>query len=71
MVATRSGTAIGVCPGSCECLASIIFCAIIATGYLQDLEFRGWAHAGQNDEAPDPWFAFLLDFPVGLSFSQG
>jgi hypothetical protein len=43
--------AIGACPGFSECLASIIFCAIIATGYLQDLEFRGWAHAEQKKEA--------------------
>ena len=64
MVAIRSGWAIGVCPGSFECLASTIFCAIIATGYSQDLEFQGWARAGQNDESDEdlPANPFSLEF---------
>jgi hypothetical protein len=39
-------------------LASTIFCAIIATGYSQDLEFQGWAGAGQNDESNDACLSF-------------
>jgi hypothetical protein len=32
-------------------LAFTIFCAIIATGYSQDSDFRGWARAGRKDES--------------------
>jgi hypothetical protein len=53
VAATRSASVIGGCPGFFECLASIIFCAIIATGYSQDLEFREWAGADQNNESND------------------
>jgi hypothetical protein len=63
VVAIRSGWAIGVCPGFFECLASTIFCAIIATGYSQDLEFQGWAGAGQNDESND---ACLMAVQFGI-----
>jgi hypothetical protein len=44
-------------------LASTIFCAIIATGYSQDLEFPGWAGAGQNDESND---ACLIAVQFGI-----
>jgi hypothetical protein len=44
-------------------LASIIFCAIIATGYLQDLDFQGWARAGQNDEIVDGCLSLLSSDP--------
>jgi hypothetical protein len=63
VAAIKSGWAIGVCPGSFECLASITFCAIIATGYSQDLEFHGWDGAGQNDESNDPGL-LMLQFRV-------
>src|SRR6266567_345547 len=36
--------------GTCECLASIIFCAIIATGYSLDSSFRECCRDGQSDD---------------------
>jgi hypothetical protein len=71
VAAIRSGWAIGACPGSFECLASTTFCAIIAIGYSQDLEFRGWAGAGQNDESNDACLiVFCLEFKLALAISN-
>jgi hypothetical protein len=51
-------------------LASITFCAIIATGYLRDLDFQGWVRVGQNEEIVDAAYRFPLSFGLGLPINH-